>query len=207
LGPDHPQKEIYEESKHGNVYFTNKEKMNLNADRWIVGEEAPVSVSAHGGQYAIDDDRTIPDTMQATFEFASGRLLMFGQYEASGTTPFAKSGEIELRGTEGTLYASGGGYEIVPARGGQFQDATPRMEAVKGKAKGGNGDLTTLHMRNFLDAVRSHKYSDLNAPMETGRLSAVYCHLGNMSYRLGQPAPTDIPNPGSKFRLHKLTDD
>lgn len=50
LGPDHPQKEIYEESKHGNVYFTNKEKMNLDADRWIVGEDysvAPTCASCH----------------------------------------------------------------------------------------------------------------------------------------------------------------
>ncbi len=32
LGPDHPQKEVYEESKHGNAYFTNKNLMNLDAD-------------------------------------------------------------------------------------------------------------------------------------------------------------------------------
>jgi hypothetical protein len=37
LGPDHPQKEVYEESKHGNAYFTNKEKMNLDSDSWVVG--------------------------------------------------------------------------------------------------------------------------------------------------------------------------
>lgn len=50
LGPDHPQKEIYEESKHGNAYFTNKEAMNLKADRWIVGEdyfEAPTCATCH----------------------------------------------------------------------------------------------------------------------------------------------------------------
>jgi len=37
LGPDHPQKEVYEESKHGNAYFTNKDKMNLDSDSWVVG--------------------------------------------------------------------------------------------------------------------------------------------------------------------------
>ncbi|MCF7809859.1 hypothetical protein K9N50_02585 [bacterium] len=50
LGPDHPQKEIYEESKHGNVYFTNKDKMNLDADRWIVGKDyftAPTCATCH----------------------------------------------------------------------------------------------------------------------------------------------------------------
>ena len=52
LGPDHPQKEIYEESKHGNAYYTHKEDMNLKSDRWIVGEDyydAPTCASCHMG--------------------------------------------------------------------------------------------------------------------------------------------------------------
>ena len=50
LGPDHPQKEIYEESKHGNAYYTNIENMNLKADRWVVGQdyyEAPTCATCH----------------------------------------------------------------------------------------------------------------------------------------------------------------
>ena len=50
LGPDHPQKEIYEESKHGNAYYTHKEDMNLKADRWVVGQdyfEAPTCATCH----------------------------------------------------------------------------------------------------------------------------------------------------------------
>ena len=50
LGPDHPQKEIFEESKHGIAYFTNKDEMNLDADRWVVGQdyfEAPTCATCH----------------------------------------------------------------------------------------------------------------------------------------------------------------
>ena len=50
LGPDHPQKEVYEESKHGNAYFTNIDKMNLASDKWVVGEdyyEAPTCATCH----------------------------------------------------------------------------------------------------------------------------------------------------------------
>ena len=50
LGPDHPQKEIYEESKHGNTFFTNKDLMNLRADSWVVGIDyaaAPTCASCH----------------------------------------------------------------------------------------------------------------------------------------------------------------
>ncbi len=50
LGPDHPQEEIYKESKHGNVYYTNKDKMNLNSGEWVVGKdyyEAPTCATCH----------------------------------------------------------------------------------------------------------------------------------------------------------------
>ncbi len=50
VGPDHPQKEIYETSKHGNAYFSHEHEMNLSADRWIVGQdyfEAPTCASCH----------------------------------------------------------------------------------------------------------------------------------------------------------------
>ena len=50
LGPDHPQKEIYEESKHGNAYYTHLNDMNIDSDRWIVGMdyfEAPTCATCH----------------------------------------------------------------------------------------------------------------------------------------------------------------
>ena len=50
LGPDHPQKEVYEESKHGNAYFTHREDMNLKSDHWVVGVdyfEAPTCATCH----------------------------------------------------------------------------------------------------------------------------------------------------------------
>jgi len=50
LGPDHPQKEIYEESKHGIAYRDLKEHMNLNATSWVLGEDysqAPTCATCH----------------------------------------------------------------------------------------------------------------------------------------------------------------
>src|SRR5258707_6733115 len=97
----------------------------LDAIRWVTGEEAPSAVVAVGGRYAIDDDRTIPDTLESIFEFASGRMAIFGQYEASGTPALGRAlggnAEIELRGTLGAIYINEKSYEIVPEIGGQFQ--------------------------------------------------------------------------------------
>jgi hydroxylamine dehydrogenase len=50
LGPDHPQAEIYDESKHGIAYRTQKGEMNLDAPAWVVGKDytaAPTCSTCH----------------------------------------------------------------------------------------------------------------------------------------------------------------
>lgn len=50
LGPDHPQKEIYEESKHGVAFRDLAGKMNLDAHHWVLGEDysqAPTCATCH----------------------------------------------------------------------------------------------------------------------------------------------------------------
>jgi cytochrome c553 len=50
LGPDHPQKEVYEESKHGVAYRDLRDHMNLDAPQWVLGvdyTQAPTCASCH----------------------------------------------------------------------------------------------------------------------------------------------------------------
>ncbi|MCW5554384.1 MAG: ammonia-forming cytochrome c nitrite reductase subunit c552 [Verrucomicrobiae bacterium] len=50
MGPDHPQIEIYNESKHGIAYYANIARMNLDNPKWIVGEDysaAPTCATCH----------------------------------------------------------------------------------------------------------------------------------------------------------------
>jgi len=50
MGPDHPQKEIYYESKHGIAFTAYKDKLNLDRPKWIVGEDyslAPTCATCH----------------------------------------------------------------------------------------------------------------------------------------------------------------
>lgn len=52
MGPDHPQLEIYNESKHGIRFATLEEigEMNLDADSWVVGRDysaAPTCATCH----------------------------------------------------------------------------------------------------------------------------------------------------------------
>jgi len=50
LGPDHPQKEIYEESAHGVAFRSHMDEMNMDSSKWIVGEDytaAPTCATCH----------------------------------------------------------------------------------------------------------------------------------------------------------------
>jgi hypothetical protein len=50
LGPDHPQEEIYNESKHGVAYRDLRDKMNLDAEHWVLGKDysqAPTCATCH----------------------------------------------------------------------------------------------------------------------------------------------------------------
>ncbi len=153
----------------------------LDAMRWITGDLAPSSVCALGGRFAVDDDRTIPDTLEAVFEFPTGRLAIFGQYEASGNPIFPVAGaELELRGTIGTAYIGSRIIHVIPERGGQFQDPNPRMEPIK--IEGPAGDPTVPHARNFLDCVRTRQKP--NADVEDGHRSTTCSLIANISLML-----------------------
>jgi predicted dehydrogenase len=145
--------------------------------RWLTGELAPASVSAHGGRFAVDDDRTIPDTTLGIFEHASGMLTEFCLFEANGQPVLGRGAEVELRGTLGTIYANDKGYEIIPERGGQFQDPKPRRKQEQIKAA--DGDLDQQSARDFLDNVKSRKRP--NADVEEGHRSTTFAHLVNLA--------------------------
>jgi hypothetical protein len=50
VGPDHPQIEIYNESKHGIIYRASVDEMNLKSDKWVAGVDyaaAPTCATCH----------------------------------------------------------------------------------------------------------------------------------------------------------------
>ncbi len=155
----------------------------LDVIRWCCGELAPQSVCMMGGRFVVDDDRTIPDTAEAVFQFASGRLAILGQYETS-SNPALAFGEVEFRGTLGTVYASVSSYKVVPERGGQFQDRKPRMKPEEVKEPAGNMSLTALHARNFLDCIKTREKP--NADIEIGHRSTTMSLIANISLAVGQ---------------------
>jgi predicted dehydrogenase len=151
----------------------------MDVIRWLMGERAPVAISAVGGRYVVDDDRTIPDTMEVTFEMPGGALIVFGIYEGGGGSPIT-GGEIELIGTKGTLVASERGWSVRPSRAGQFQEWTSLVEPRDVKAEGtGNEDSTERVVRNFVDCVKSR--ATPVCPLEEGHRSTSFAHVANIA--------------------------
>lgn len=161
----------------------------MDAIRWMMGEVAPVAISAHGGKYVLDHDGNIPDTMQVTFEFASKKMISFSIFEAS-SGDILPYGEIELRGTKGNLYASQDGYKIVPAKKGQFQDWKEMIKAEEFNIPsqdlkdGSNAFATANVIRNFLDCVKTRQ--NPLCTLEDGHRSTSFAHLANIALATGK---------------------
>jgi predicted dehydrogenase len=161
----------------------------MDVIRWMLGETAPSAISAHGGKYVLDHDADIPDTMQVTFEFASGLIIAFSIFEGNGGNLF-QFGELELCGTKGNVYSSEKGYRIIPSKSGQFQNWKSAVEPEefdnpnKDLVDGSSSDSTTQLIRDFLGCVKSRKTP--LCPLEEGHRSTSFAHLANIALATGE---------------------
>jgi predicted dehydrogenase len=171
---------------YGNGDLGNQGVHQMDAARWLLGVKYPTKISAIGGHFMFDDDQETPNTINASFEFDEGgkkKMLEFevrhwmtnGEGGILGQSDSTAVGNI-VYGSKGYL-STAGGFKIFLGREQQPGPApTPRDRTA---AAGDN-------WANFIQAVRSRKHSDLNAPMEEGAPSVILIHLANISYRLGR---------------------
>ncbi|MBI5084904.1 MAG: Gfo/Idh/MocA family oxidoreductase [Acidobacteria bacterium] len=162
--------------------------------RMALGKEAPKSVVAMGGRYAVKDNREIPDTCEVLWDFGE-TMVVFSQYNANGAPTNAKNSELEIRGTKGTMYLQSGRWEVVPEKTtetlfgyrtpldrvtekGYGQSKKPAMEA---KVAGSGFAETYPHARNFLDCLKSRK--KCNCDVVEGHLSTSATIIGHIALR------------------------
>jgi predicted dehydrogenase len=156
----------------------------MDAIRWLIGEQAPIAVSAHGSRKLINDDSDIPDTMEVLFAFESGAIIKFSVNEAcSGDV--IKQGEVELRGSSGNVWANERGYSVEPASPGQFQTWEKKSTGKEVKlidlvgADENRQDSTGNLIRNFLDCIKSRQTP--LCPLEEGHRSTTFALIANIA--------------------------
>ncbi|HVR71951.1 MAG TPA: Gfo/Idh/MocA family oxidoreductase [Vicinamibacteria bacterium] len=165
----------------------------MDVIQWALGQDAPLAVTAMGGKFAVEDNRDVPDTLEVLWLYPGGTLVTFSQYNANAAPAALNRAEIEFRGTKGTLYLRGNGYEIVPddVTPNPFPARTPVDRTVERgwragarkliEARSGSGQVDTAdHARNFLDCVKSR--AACHCDVETGHRSTSATLLGNVAH-------------------------
>jgi predicted dehydrogenase len=169
----------------------------------IMNEDKPLTANAAGGRYVLKDGGDTPDTLQITYEYP-GFVL---SYEASMVNGHGCGGRttgmhyyltrcnddrphgMAFYGTRGSLYADRVGFQVYPEPKGEFGPGA--VHPVEGDKEGfrmpaeevQGRDTTDLHIRNFIDCVRSRRHPV--ADVEIGHRSTNVPLLGNIALRTG----------------------
>lgn len=174
----------------------------IDTVHWFTGLEYPRSVAVNGGIYLWKDGRTNADTMTAVMDYGpkddrtSGFQVIFSSRftnEAGGVKEvyYSNGGTMDLDKNE--ISPEGGLQERYAKEMGMKANLLPRMKLegpkVETGANTGGDSLTTAHMRNWMECVRSRKQP--NAPIEAGFNHSVACIMTNAAYRTGEKVVFD----------------
>jgi predicted dehydrogenase len=161
--------------------------------RWALGKEAPKAVTVMGGKYAVKDNREIPDTLEALWDF-DGTMVVFSQYNANSAPGNIQTADMEIRGTKGTMYLHSNRWEVVPEKNTEElvpartpvdrdteKSYRPSMKvAMEPKSVKGSAD-TAFHARNFLDCVKSR--AKCNCDILDGHRSTAATLIANIALK------------------------
>ena len=173
----------------------------LDLPFWALGLGAPRSVAAMGGRYALQDMTTIPDTVEALFEYPD-QLLTWSNQCASSQDEFMNGTErrilISFHGTNGTLRADYGAYELLDDQGRLQDVALPEPSIPPSPG----------HQREFLDCVKSREMCSCNVEYHYPvHLAMNLAHLSmDLSRKLHWDAETETIV-GDREATRKLTPD
>jgi predicted dehydrogenase len=177
---------------YGNGDIGNQGVHQMDIARWGLGVGLPSRVQSMGGKFMFDDDQETPNSMISTFEYphedpTKKKMLSFEvrHWMTNQEASMARDGG---NGVGNIFLGSEGVLEIPSYSGYQFYFG---RKGEKGPGRNEGGD----HFANFIDAVRQHDRSILNAEIEQGHLSAALCHYANVAYRTGRTLEID---PGSE---------
>ena len=176
----------------------------IDTVHWFSGLAHPRSVVANGGIYMWKDGRRNWDTITAVFDYgpandpANGFQVTFGSRMHNGDDSpkeiyYSNGGELNL--DTNMVSPQGGLSEKAAGAMGMKANLLPKMkleeEAIKvvSSADTGGDSLTSAHVRNWMECVRSRKQP--NAPVEAGYSHSIATIMTTASAHTGQRATFD----------------
>ncbi len=190
--------------------MTNLGAHSIDIVHWVMPGKGPTAVSSSGGRFCLEDSGETPDTQDALFEYPGFTALWSHREAGVGR---GAGGGLEFIGSKGSLLMGRGSFEVIadmkidprnaipafrghPTGGPERTAAKPEPWVAAMKEPGSAGEQFDLHVRNFLDCIKSRQrpVSDI----EDGHRVASACHLANLSLRLGRkirwdPEKEEIP--------------
>jgi predicted dehydrogenase len=178
---------------YGNGDLGNQGIHEVDIARWGLGVDYPTKVSAMGAHYMFDDDQETPNTLTVTLEFnGEGKRKKLMVFDVRHWISNHEAGIGEARkkdpNTIGNTFYGSKGYVAIEGYTKYTTFLGKEQEPGPTRNEGGN------NWANFIDALRSRKQSDLNAPIDDGAISTTLVHLANISYRLGRTLHFDAAN-------------
>ena len=160
----------------GNGELGNNGIHMIDVLRWGMKKGLPVAVRSTGGRFGEKDQGQTPNTQNVTWSFADGSSIVGGLRGLPSAEPMA----WDFYGTKGHLHLMADGrHRLTLGRKKQLEPEPAEYPK----------DLD--HFANFADAVRARDRKLLHAEVEETAISTAYCHLGNISYRLGRELKFD----------------
>ncbi len=179
--------------------MTNLAAHSIDIVQWAMRVKGPTAVSSSGGRLALEDNGETPDTQDALFEYP-GFTSIYSLREASAGRPGGAG--LEFFGTKGSMTVGRGGFQVysdmkvppenaVPGFLGHPAGGPQRVEGVRPEPwtqamqeAGSSDEQLTLHVRNFLDCIKSRERTI--ADVEDGHQVSTACHLANIALRTGR---------------------
>jgi len=175
----------------------------IDTVHWFSGLPHPRSVVANGGIYVWKDGRRNWDTITAVFDYgpgndpATGFQVTFGSRMHNGDERpseiyYSNGGELNLITNK---VSPKGGLNKRFAEDMQMQpnllpeQSLANEEQVVASANTGGDKLTSNHVRNWMECVRSRKQP--NAPVEAGYNHSIACIMTTAAARTGMKATFD----------------
>ena len=176
----------------------------IDTVHWFSGLKHPRSVTANGGIYQWKDGRKNWDTITAVFDYGpandltTGFQVVFSSRMHNGDDSpseiyYSNGGELNLITNK---VSPKGGMKAGPAAAMKMQpNLLPELSLtdlevkVESGANTGGDALTTAHIKNWMDCIRSRKTP--NAPVEAGYNHSIATIMTNAAVHTGAKVTFD----------------